>query len=53
MIHRNVLKEFGFDPEEVSGFAFGMGSTKLATQLFETPTMKILYDNDLRVLQGL
>ena len=53
MIHRNVLKEFGFDPAEVSGFAFGMGSTKLATQLFETPTMKILYDNDLRVLQGL
>lgn len=53
MIHRNVLKEFGYDPSEVSGFAFGMGSTKLATQRFETPTMKILYDNDLRVLKGL
>jgi phenylalanyl-tRNA synthetase alpha chain len=50
MIHRNVLIEFGYNPDEVTGFAFGLGTSRLAGQLFDIPKLKTLYDNDLRVL---
>lgn len=52
MIHRNVLLGFKYDPEKVSGLAFGLGSSRLASQWFNIPTVKGVYDNDLRVLQG-
>lgn len=51
MIHRNVLTEFGFDPDEVSGFAFGLGTSRLAGQLFELPHLRAVYENDLRILK--
>lgn len=51
MIHRNVLAEFGFDPNEVSGFAFGLGTSRLAAQLFNLPHLRAVYENDLRVLR--
>lgn len=51
MIHRNVLQEFGFDPHEVSGFAFGLGTSRLAAQLFNLPHLRAVYENDLRVLR--
>lgn len=51
MIHRNVLAEFGFDPDEVSGFAFGLGTSRLAAQLFNLPHLRAVYENDLRVLR--
>jgi phenylalanyl-tRNA synthetase alpha chain len=51
MIHGNVLKEFGFDPEKVSGFAFGLGTSRLAAQLYNFPHLRALYENDLRVLK--
>lgn len=51
MIHRNVLVEFGFNPDEVSGFAFGLGSSRLASQFFELPHLRAVYGNDLRVLK--
>jgi phenylalanyl-tRNA synthetase alpha chain len=51
MIHRNVLAEFGFDPEKVSGFAFGLGTSRLAGQLFNLPHLRAVYENDLRVLK--
>lgn len=50
MVHRKVLEEFSFDPEKVSGFAFGFGTTRLAGQLVGLPTLKMVYDNDLRRL---
>lgn len=50
MIHRNVLAEFGYNPDEVSGFAFGLGTSRLAGQLYDIPKLKTLYDNDLRIL---
>lgn len=53
MIHRNVLKEFGYDPDQVSGFAFGLGTSRLAAQLFNLPHLRAVYDNDLRVLKEL
>ncbi len=51
MIHRNVLKEFGYDPEKVSGFAFGLGTSRLAGQLYNFPHLRSVYENDLRVLK--
>ncbi len=53
MIHRKVLTEFGYDPEKVSGIAFGLGSSRLVAQFFGIPTLKMVYDNDLRVLKEL
>ena len=50
MVHRNVLTEFGYNPDEVSGFAFGLGTSRLAGQLYDIPKLKTLYDNDLRIL---
>jgi len=52
MIHRNVLTEFKYDPTKVSGFAFGLGTSRLAAQLLGVPTLKAVYENDLRILRG-
>jgi phenylalanyl-tRNA synthetase alpha chain len=51
MIHRKVLEEFGFDPLEVSGFAFGLGTSRLAGQLCDMPHLRAVYENDLRILK--
>jgi len=51
MIHRNVLQEFKFDPEKVSGFAFGLGTSRLAGQLYNFPHLRSVYENDLRILK--
>lgn len=53
MVHRNVLSEFKYDPAKVSGFAFGLGTTRLAGQFCNIPKLRMLYDNDLRVLGAL
>jgi len=52
MIHRNVLVEFGYDPDEVSGFAFGWGTTRMATQWTGVPKARPLYEGDLRLLES-
>jgi len=49
MIHRNVLKEFNYDPDKISGFAFGLGTSRLASQFCNIPTLKEVYENDMRV----
>ena len=51
MIHRNVLLEFGFNPDEVAGFAFGLGSSRLAGQMYNMPHLRAVYENDLRILK--
>lgn len=51
MIHPNVFREFGFDPEEVSGIAFGLGTSRMASQ-FTGIKPKSLYEQDLRVHQS-
>jgi phenylalanyl-tRNA synthetase alpha chain len=53
MIHRKVLEEFKFDPSKVSGFAFGLGTSRLAGQVYQFPHLRSVYDNDLRVLKEL
>ena len=52
MVHRNVLLEFKLDPDKVSGLAFGLGSSRLASQFFGIPSLRAVYDNDYRVFQG-
>lgn len=53
MIHRNVLQRFGYDPNEVQGFAFGWGGTRMAAQKFGVKKIKDLYEQDLRLFETL
>jgi len=50
MIHPNVLRAGGYDPEAVRGFAFGMGTDRLALLRFGLADLRLFYDNDLRFL---
>ena len=51
VIHPQVLRNVGLDPEEWSGFAFGLGIDRVAMLKFEIPNIRTLFENDLRVLQ--
>lgn len=51
MVHPNVLRMSGYDPEEVSGLAFGMGVERIAMLKFGLDDMRHLFQNDLRFLQ--
>jgi len=50
MIHPVVLENVGYDPEKVSGFAFGMGVDRMAMLRYGIDNIKQLYENDIRVL---
>jgi phenylalanyl-tRNA synthetase alpha chain len=50
MVHPNVLRNCGIDPDEYSGFAFGMGLERLVMRSFGIDDMRLLYENDLRFL---
>ncbi len=50
MIHPAVLKNCHIDPEEYSGFAFGMGIDRIAMLKYGISDIRLLYDNDLRFL---
>ena len=50
MVHPNVLKMNGYDPEKYSGFAFGTGLDRLAMFKFGIPDIRMLYTNDVRFL---
>jgi phenylalanyl-tRNA synthetase alpha chain len=45
------VREHGYDPERVSGFAFGMGIERIAMLKHGVPDLRLLYDNDLRMLE--
>ncbi len=51
MVHPNVLRMSGIDPEEYSGFAFGMGLERIALLKYEIDDMRLLYENDIRFLK--
>ena len=51
MVHPNVLKMSGIDPEEYSGFAFGVGLERIALLKYEIDDMRLLYENDYRFLK--
>jgi phenylalanyl-tRNA synthetase alpha chain len=50
MVHPQVLRNVGIDPEEWSGFAFGLGIDRVAMLKFDVPNIRTLFENDLRVL---
>ncbi len=50
IVHPNVLKMNGYDPEEWGGFAFGTGIDRLAMFKYGIPDMRYLYTNDVRFL---
>ncbi len=51
MVDPNVLKGVGIDPEEFSGFAFGMGLERLAMLKYDINDIRNFYTNDLRFLE--
>jgi phenylalanyl-tRNA synthetase alpha chain len=51
MIHPQVLRNVGIDPDVWSGFAFGFGLDRAAMIKFDIPNIRTLFENDLRVLQ--
>lgn len=51
MVHPNVLKMSGIDPEEYVGFAFGAGLERIALLKYEIDDMRLLYENDIRFLK--
>ncbi len=50
MVHPNVLRNCGIDPEKYSGFAFGMGVDRIAMTKYEIDDIRYLYENDMRFL---
>ena len=48
MVHANVLRNCGIDPEEYQGFAWGMGLDRIAMLKYGLPDLRDLFDGDLR-----
>lgn len=51
MVHPKVLEMSGYDPEQVSGFAFGMGVERIAMLKYGIDDLRLLFDNDLRFIE--
>ncbi|GIN71308.1 phenylalanine--tRNA ligase alpha subunit [Bacillus sp. J14TS2] len=51
MVHPNVLRMSGFDPEKYTGFAFGMGPERIAMLKYGIDDIRHFYTNDVRFLQ--
>jgi phenylalanyl-tRNA synthetase alpha chain len=50
MVHPDVLKNCGIDPEKYSGFAFGMGLERMAMGRLRITDLRLIFDNDVRFL---
>jgi phenylalanyl-tRNA synthetase alpha chain len=51
MVHPNVLRNVGYDPEEVTGWAFGMGIERVAMLKYGVDDIRLFFENDLRFLR--
>jgi phenylalanyl-tRNA synthetase alpha chain len=54
MVDPNVfeyVRDNGYDPEQIQGFAFGMGIERIAMLKHGVPDLRMLYDNDVRLLE--
>ena len=51
MVDPNVLKNCGIDPEEYSGFAFGMGIERITMLKYRVNDLRLFFENDLRFLE--
>jgi phenylalanyl-tRNA synthetase alpha chain len=50
MVHPNVFRAVGYDPEAVRGFAFGLGIDRIAILRHGIDDLRLFYENDLRFL---
>jgi phenylalanyl-tRNA synthetase alpha chain len=51
MVDPNVLRNCGIDPEEYSGFAFGMGVERIAMLKYQVKDLRLFFENDVRFLK--
>jgi phenylalanyl-tRNA synthetase alpha chain len=51
MVHPNVFKAVGYDKHDVTGFAFGMGLSRMAMLKYGVTDLRLFYENDLRFLE--
>ena len=51
MVHPNVLRGAGVDPEEFSGFAFGLGIDRMVALMYGLDDIRLLFENDIRFLE--
>jgi phenylalanyl-tRNA synthetase alpha chain len=51
MVHPNVLRSAGVDPEIYSGFAFGLGIDRMAALMYNLDDIRLLFENDVRFLE--
>jgi phenylalanyl-tRNA synthetase alpha chain len=51
VVDPNVLRNVRYDPEEVSGFAFGLGLERIAMLRHGVPDIRMFWENDLRFLR--
>ena len=51
MVHPKVLRNVGYDPDEVNGFAFGLGLERITMVKHAIDDIRLFYSNDLRFLQ--
>jgi phenylalanyl-tRNA synthetase alpha chain len=51
LVDPNVLRNVGYDPEQVSGFAFGLGLERIAMLRHGVPDLRMFWENDLRFLR--
>ena len=51
MVHPNVLRGAGVDPEEFSGFAFGLGIDRMVALMYGLDDIRLLFENDVRFLE--
>jgi phenylalanyl-tRNA synthetase alpha chain len=51
MVHPNVLRNVGYDPEEFTGYAFGIGVERTTILRHNIPDIRLLFENDMRFLK--
>jgi phenylalanyl-tRNA synthetase alpha chain len=51
MVHPNVLRASGIDPQRYTGYAFGMGIDRLAMLRYGVNDLRLFFENDLRFLR--
>jgi phenylalanyl-tRNA synthetase alpha chain len=51
MVHPRVLETAGVDPEQYSGFAFGLGIDRMAARMYDIDDIRLLFENDVRFLE--
>ncbi|MDD4336303.1 MAG: phenylalanine--tRNA ligase subunit alpha, partial [Firmicutes bacterium] len=50
LVHPNVLRRVGYDPDELTGYAFGMGVERIVMLKYGIDDLRLLFENDLRFL---